>query len=89
VIREQPPRTARLSEVADALAEHGHLLCCPTVRMEEGVATLTVAIPVQELSDLELYERLRRVQDLATARALATRYGIPPERLEPFITGGD
>ena len=89
MLRDKPQATALLAEVAEALAEHGRLRCLPTVDIADGVVTLALVVPVQDLGDLELYERLRRVQDIAQVRLLAARYGIPPERLEPYITGGD
>lgn len=89
MFREKPQATVLLAEIAEALAQSGGLRCCPDVDSKDGAVTLTLTVPVQTLDDLELYERLRRVQDLAQARLLATRYGIPPERLEPYILGED
>jgi hypothetical protein len=87
--------SATLREVADALAEHGLLLCAPVVETDEdGNITLTVRVDVEEqggvpLEVFGLYTDLQRVSDLATMRALLKRYGIEPLELEQRLKGED
>lgn len=85
--------SARLSEVTDALSEHGHLLSLPTVEIDgNGHLTLTLVViptqPNESLAVLSLYDELRHVADLAQMRALCSRFDIEPDKLEKLISEG-
>ncbi len=80
--------SARLSQLAAALAAHGDMLTSSVdVAFDLRTVTLTVTV-AGGLDSHELFMGLQRVRDLAQARVLCERYGIPPESLERFITGG-
>ena len=89
--REQLTALA-LAEVAAVLAQHGGLICQPTVEEEDGQIVLTVTVHPQgqatihdALCAVELLNALQYLRDMATLRALAARYDIAPEQLEALL----
>jgi len=81
-----------LAEVAAVLIQHGGLICRPSVEEDEGLVTLTVTIHPHgqgnihdALESLELMNALHYLQDVATLRALCSKYDIAAARLEALL----
>jgi hypothetical protein len=77
--------TVRLSELVAVLTDHHTLLCCPTVAHEGAHLILTVEISGGGLAELSLRHELEYLADVATLRALCSKYDIPAARLEALL----
>ena len=77
-----------LTEVAEALAEHGRLRCVPAVERHAGEIVITLTLKRDDgdapeaFQILELAERMQYLRDVCQLRHLAQKYAIPPEALE-------
>lgn len=80
---------ALLAEVVGVLAQHQDLPVVPSVDMEDGVLTVTLAVHPPSSHDaleaLALRDELRCLLDTVQVRELAVRYDLSPDDLEPLL----
>jgi hypothetical protein len=89
----KPAADVLLGELCAALQEHAGLLCAPAVETDDdGGVVLTVRVlPTDQptvggaLDTVELFNGRKRVVDVGTLRALASHYGIDPQKAEALL----
>ncbi len=76
-----------IAEVAATLVRYNHLRCALDIDLDDGSLLVTLQV-VGEPGDpyvLSLRDDLRYIHDVATLRAIATRYDIPAAALEALL----
>lgn len=85
--------SALLKEVAAILVAHGDEAYSLVVSGPDGSGALLLGVSIlptrRPLDSLSLRHELEYLRDVASLRAIADRYDIPPEKLEALLPQGD